>query len=244
VWYLGINADQYPAFKKREVRQAVAMAIDMDNIVNKVLSGVNQKATGIVPPGVFGHREKTKQLPFNPAKAREQLAAAGYPNGQGIPELTVNFREARPDIALVATQIASDLKKNLNLNVKLQTLEWRTYLEKHNSKTMPFFHMRWAADYLDAENFLSTLLASYGPENKLNYANPAYDKLTMAADTSPDEAARLRDYAAAEDIVLQDAVFIPIYFQRDIELIRPRVKGLEESVFGHLPHRTVSLDAK
>jgi ABC-type oligopeptide transport system substrate-binding subunit len=242
IWYVGLNVNMYEPFKKKEVRQAVAHAIDRKNIVENVLGGVNQEATGIVPPGVFGHRDRSALLDYNPAKARELLAKAGYPDGKGLPEFTITFRDSRPDIQLVAAQVASDLKKNLNMNVKLQTMEWRSYLEKHTASKLPFFHMRWAADYLDAENFLSTLLAGYGPENKLNYRNPAYDALTSKADTISDESERLKLYAQAEDLVLQDCPFIPIYFQRDAELIRPRVKGLRESVFGHLPHTTVSLD--
>jgi ABC-type oligopeptide transport system substrate-binding subunit len=101
--------------------------------------------------------------------------------------------------------------------------------------------MRWAADYLDPENFLSLLLADYGAENKIYYNNDAYDALTSAGDASQDPEERKRLYAQAEDIVLQDAAFVPIYFQRDAELISPRVHGLRESLFGHLPHTTVSL---
>jgi ABC-type oligopeptide transport system substrate-binding subunit len=96
--------------------------------------------------------------------------------------------------------------------------------------------MRWGADYLDAENFLSTLLASYGNENKVNYVNPKYDDLCRRADSSQDPEERKRLYAQAEDLVLHDAPYIPIYFQRDAELIRPSVKGMRESLFGHLPH--------
>jgi ABC-type oligopeptide transport system substrate-binding subunit len=241
VWYIGLNVDMYEPLKKKEMRQAIARAIDTENIVKNVLGGVNEKANGIVPPGVFGHRDNPKLLTYDPKAARELIAKAGYPEGKGLPEFTITFREARPDIQLVAAQVASDLKKNLNMNVKLQTMEWRSYLEKHNKSAIPFLHMRWAADYLDAENFLSTLLASYGPENKLNYKNPAYDALTAKADVSLDEAERQKLYGEAEDLVLDDAPFIPIYFQRDAELIRPRVEGLRESVFGHLPHTTVSL---
>ena len=114
--------------------------------------------------------------------------------------------------------------------------------DKLNKKELPFYHMRWAADYLDAENFLSVLLATYGGENKTNYSNPEYDALTSRADSILDEPERLRLYAQAEDIVLQDAIFIPIYFQRDAELISPRVKGLRESLFGHLPHTTTRIE--
>ena len=242
LWYVGLNQDLYPALKNPKVRQAIAMSIDVDNIVDNVLGGVNKKATSIVPPGVFGHRPEAKGYDYDPEQARKLLAEAGYPDGKGIAPMELYHREARPDIALVATQVSTDLKKNLNISVTPRQMEWRAYLEKHNAKELPFVHMRWGADYLDAENFLSTLLAGYGPENKMNYNNPAYDALTRKGDTTLNEAERLAAYAAAEDIVLKDVVFIPIYFQRDAELISPRVKGLRESLFGHLPHTGVSME--
>lgn len=241
MWYIGLNNNIYPPFKDRRVRQAVAMAIDVDDIVNNILGGMNKKADGIVPPGVFGHQDNPNSLKFDVVKAKQLLSEAGFPDGKGLPNFELTYREARPDIQIVATKVASDLQKNLGMNVTLRTMEWRAYLDKHTAKKMPFFHMRWAADYLDAENFLSTLLATYGPENKVFYSNPQYDALCQKADTSLDSAERIKLYAQAENIALQDAPFVPIYFQRDAELINPRVKGLRESAFGHLPHTTVSL---
>ncbi|CAN5373127.1 ABC transporter substrate-binding protein [soil metagenome] len=241
-WYIGMSLKGYAPFKDVRVRQAVAQAIDVDNIVDNILGGVNKKADGIVPAGVFGHRDSgQKTWKYDPEAARKKLAEAGYPDGKGLPDFEMSFRESRPDIALVAQQVASDLKKNLNMNVTLRTMEWASYLTKNNKKQIPFFHMRWAADYLDAENFLSTLLASYGHENKVYYSNPQFDALCREADTSLDEKKRLELYGKAEDIALQDAPYLPIYFQRDAELISPRVKGLRESAFGHLPHTTVTL---
>lgn len=246
LWYIGLNLknppDGYAQFMNRKVRQAIGMAIDREKICNQVLDGINPLANSIIPPGVLGFRESARFLPYDVSAAKRLLAEAGYPGGKGFPKLTMFFREARPDISLVAEEVAGQLKTNLGITVSLQTMEWRSYLEKHNADAVPFFHMRWAADYLDPENFLSFLLAGYGPENHVTYHNPEFDALCAAADSEMDEAKRLEMYAKAEDIVLQDAPFIPIYFQRDAELIRPRVKGLRESLFGHLPHTTVYLE--
>jgi ABC-type transport system substrate-binding protein len=242
LWYVGINLKGYPPFEDRRVRQAIGMAIDKNRIVEEVLGGVNKVANSIIPPGIAGHRETgANVLAYDPSRAQKLLADAGFPGGKGMPELTMTFREARPDIRLVAEAVATDLKKNLNINVTLRQMEWRAYLEAHNRKEQRFFHMRWAADYLDAENFLSVLLATYGPENKVNYSNPEYDALTSKADGLMDQAERIKLYQQAEDIVLQDAPFVPIYFQRDAELINPRVQGLRKSIFGHLPHTTVTI---
>ncbi len=241
IYYLGLNQLTVPVFKDRRVRRALAMAVDKEKICSDQLSGLNVAATGIVPPGVPGHRDSAAALPFNVHEAKKLLAEAGFPDGKGFPELELTFREARPDVKLVAEAVASQLHQNLNIKVSLKTMEWKAYLDKYDNKQLTFYHMRWAADYLDPENFLSYMLATYGPENKHGYNNPEFDRLCRAADAGQDDAQRMADYATAEDIALQDAPWIPIYYQRDFELLSPRVKGLRESLFGHLPHTTVSL---
>jgi len=242
IYYVGFCQPALPVFKDRRVRRAFAMAIDKDEIANDTLGGINQKATGIVPPGVPGHRPNANAIPYDPEGARRLLAEAGFPGGKGFPALKLTFREKRTDIRTVAEKVASQLSRNLNIDVQLQTLEWGSYLNAWNNQKLPFFHMRWAADYLDPENFLSHMLATYGPENKIGYVNQEYDRLCSTADVMLDMEARLPLYAQAEDIALQDAPWIPIYYQRDAELINPRVKGLRTSLFGHLPHYTVSIE--
>lgn len=236
MFYVGFNLNMIPALKDRKVRQALAMAIDKDKIVNQTLGGLDKRADSIVPPGVFGYRDKVNGLPYDVAKAKQLLAEAGFPDGKGFPKLEMSFRNNRPDIRLVAEAVGAEWDKNLGIKTTFRPLEWATYLDIHNKKQMPLFHMRWGADYLDAENFLSTLLASYGNENKISYANPQYDALCRQADTSEDPELRKKLYGQAEDIALQDAPFVPLYFQRDAELIRPTVKGIRDSLFGHLPH--------
>lgn len=241
-WYIGFNCDKVPALKDPRVRRALGMAIDKKTIVDGILGGQNTIANGIVPPGVFGYREDVKGLPFDVNAAKALLAQAGYPGGKGIGEIEFSYRDGRPDVELVAQAVQQQWKEALGVSITLQKREWGSYLQKYNAKDLPAFHMRWGADYLDAENFLSTLLASYGGENKISYKNARYDALCREADTILDEAKRKELYAQAEDLVIQDAPFIPIYFQKDAELIRGNVKGLRESLFGHLPHTTVSID--
>jgi oligopeptide transport system substrate-binding protein len=241
IYYVGLNQVMIPQFAKREVRQAIAMAIDKDFIVNEILGGQNLRADSILPPGVLGHRDKANSLPFDVAKAQELLAKAGYPGGKGFPDIKIAYRDGRPDVQSVADNIAQQLKQNLGLNVGQEKIEWTAYLNRNNAKKNPFFHMRWAADYLDPQNFLSLMLSTKGSENKIYYSNPEYDALCDQADREMDEKKRLDLYAKAEDIVLQDAPWVPIYFQQDAELISPRIQGMRDSLFGHLPHYKVSL---
>ncbi|MGV3615308.1 MAG: ABC transporter substrate-binding protein [Fimbriimonas sp.] len=243
MYYMAMNVGTYGPFKDPRVRQAFAMAIDKETIVKEVLGDVNEIANAIVPPGLPSHRKDAPAYKFDPAKAKELLAQAGFPNGKGLPTLVLSHRDGQPDVRLVAETLVTQLRQNLGVEAKTQMTPWNAYLDQHNRKKLDFFHMRWGADYPDPENFLSTLLASYGNENKINYKNPAYDALCMQADTMVNnDEARWKLYNQAEDIVLKDAPFVPIYFQRDAELISPRVKNMRESVFGHLPHTTTTLE--
>lgn len=249
IFYVGMNQRVYPAFKDVRVRRAFAMAIDKHSIVQNVLGGLVNEANSIVPPGVPGHRENAATIPFDPAGARKLLAEAGYPGGKGLPKFLMEVRQEIKDYRDVAEAAAMDLQKNLNIQVETSPTEWATYLAKRNKWQVGLFHMRWAADYLDPQNFLSMMLGTYsenppfGPENRMDYSNKEFDRLCKQADTMVGhEEERLKLYAQAEDIVLQDAPWVPIYFQRDAELISPRVKGLRTNLFGHLPHYTVSLE--
>jgi len=243
-WYVGFAPNAYEPFKNREVRRAFAMAIDPEEIVRDVLGGVNQVALGVLPPQIPGFREKPNHLPFDPAEAKRVLAAAGYPDGKGLPPLLMNFRDGRPDVEKVAVAVQAQIKKNLGVEVTLGKMEWTAYLAKRDKGGLQMFHMRWGADYLDPENFLTLLLTTNAPENKMGYSNPEVDRLCAEADIMPAGPERDAKYAQAEDLILQDAPWRPIYFQRDAELISPRVKGLTESVFGHLPHVNVELVAQ
>lgn len=241
-WYLAFNTKFYPPFADKRVRQAFCLAVDTKKIVDETLGGLNQVADGILPPGVAGHRDNAKLLGFDPARAKALLAEAGYPGGANLPDLQLFFRIDREDIKLVAQAIQSQLETNLGVKMSLRPLEWGTYLAQNNKKMLPMYHMRWGADYLDPQNFLSTLLTTNGPENKQHFSDPEVDKLCDQADVMMnDDQKRMALYAQAEDLVLQDAAWLPIYFQKDAELISPRVHGLRESLFGHLPHTKVTL---
>ncbi|MGC4042706.1 MAG: peptide ABC transporter substrate-binding protein [Armatimonas sp.] len=239
-FYLGINQTNYAPFKNKKVRQAFAHAIDKDAIVKNVLLGVNQKAEGVLPKGIPGFDPNLKGLNYDPAKAKALLAEAGFPDGKGLPPLTLSFREQVSDLRKTAEVVKEQLAQ-IGVNVNLQEMEWAAYLKMNNDNKHDFFHMRWSADYIDAQNFLSLLLATGAPENHTGYSNPAYDALCKEADASTDPKKRLELYHKAEEIVVDDAPWVPLYFQKDMELMKPHVTGIRDSLMGHLPHITTEI---
>ena len=239
-FYLGMNQTQYPPFKDKRVRQAVAYAVDKDALVATVLQGVNEKAGGVLPKGMPGYDPTITGMGYDPKKAKALLAEAGFPEGKGLPPLTLTFREKQPDLSKTAEVVKEQLGA-VGIPVNLNEMEWGAFLKKTDNREVAFFHMRWGADYLDPQNFLSVLLTSTAPENRTGYSNPAYDKLCAEADGSTNHEKRLALYNDAEKIVVDDAPWVPIYYQKDLELIKPYVTGIRDCLMGHLPHTTVEV---
>lgn len=238
IWYVGFAPKVYEPFRDRRVRRAFAMAIDKDRIIKQGFDSINQKAEGIVPPAVPGHDPNFKGIQFNPEEAKRLLAEAGYPNGRGMPPLKMYYRADRHDPKVVSEMVAQDLRANLGITVELAPTEWKALLELRTKGELPFFHLRWGADYLDPQNFLSFMLHSNAKENTLGWSNQEFDWRCDRADSLPidQQAERFRLYREAERIAVEDAIWIPIYFQRDLELVRPGVTGIRRSSMGPLPH--------
>ena len=241
IWYVSMNQNEYAPFKDKRVRQAFAMAIDKDRIIKDVFDNLNERAEGIIPPGVPGYDASFKGLPYDPAGATKLLADAGFPNGTGLPALKMNFRVDRADARNVAQAIQQDLDKNLGVKFGLQGLEWGTMLKLRSDGKLPFVHLRWHADYPDPQNFLSFMLRTGARENTIGYSNPTFDSLCDRADHLMNQSERLKLYAQAMRIVVDDAPWIPIYFQRDLELKRPELTGIRRSLMGPLPLTTADI---
>lgn len=243
VYYLALNRKAYAPFGDRRVRRAIALAVDKSEIVRTIHEGVPRQANGIIPPGVPGHDESYAGLAHSASGAGALLREAGYPGGQGLPPLTLNFRASEDDLRNTAVAVAGQLQRHLGLQVRLEEVEWGDFLGRRNRGEMGFYFLRWAADYLDPQNFLSTMLHSRAPENTLGYANPEFDRLCETADVMQEPGARLATYRLAERIAVEDAPWVPIYFQQDVELWNPRLAGVEDCAMGHLPHKRTHFTA-
>jgi oligopeptide transport system substrate-binding protein len=241
VYYAALNQTGFPPFKDRRVRQAFSHAVDKDRICSTVLLGVNQRAAGILPPGVPGYDPQFTGLVYDVTKAKSLLAAAGFPEGRGFPPLTLTFRERMPDIKRVCEVMAEMLRTNLGIDVTLRELEWGKFLGERNHGAMPFYFLRWAADYLDPQNFTSVMLRTGAPENRIGYNSPEFDRLCDQGDVEQDPAKRLALYRRAQSIAVTDAPWSPVYFQKDVELWNPRLRGVEDSLMGHLPHKRTTI---
>ena len=240
-YYVGLNQKAFPAFKDVRVRQALAYATDKKKITQVVFGGNRDTAEDILPKGIPGYDPNFKGLPYDPAKAKALLAAAGFPGGKGFPTVPVYFRADFPDLAKTVDLIRQMWQDNLGIKVEARQKEWSALLDQQNKNVLESYHIRWAADYLDQQDYYSVLLRTGSSENHVVYSNPLYDKLCDAADISQNPAQRSALYRKAARIIADEVPMIPLYYQKDVELVKPNVKNLDDGLMGHLPYKHLTL---
>jgi oligopeptide transport system substrate-binding protein len=241
--HYGINTRIKP-LDDRRVRQALVYAIDREAIVSEVWLGRYALAKGILPPGTLGFNPKLKGYPYDPAKARELLAQAGYPGGKGLPAVTIWSSVRSDEILREHERIRKDLDA-VGITAEFQyNADWPSFSKAMAERKLPIFLRAWFADVPHPDNFLTKLFHSASPWNYAGYANPGVDVLFDRARAEPDMARRVEIYRQAEELVMDDAVVIPVWHQTYERLFQSYVKGVEVSGLGdgYIPFRKVWLE--
>ncbi|MCK4721198.1 ABC transporter substrate-binding protein [bacterium] len=227
VYNLGFNCEKPPFKDNPTLRRAFCHAVNREFLINTVLSGVGTEATSIVPLGIFGYDAGLTGYEYNEELAKELLDEAGYPNGDGLPEITLWFdnRPPRPDIC---QSVQQDFAR-IGVNIVLKQLEWDAFLSAVDVGEPAFFQLTWLADYPDPENFLWVLLHSdqWGPPgNGTRYKNDEFDRLIDEAGVITDQARRWELYAEAERIAFEDAPWLLLFWNECTILVAPEVRDL------------------
>ncbi len=240
-FYIGLNQKAFPAFKDVRVRQALAYATDKEKIRHVALNDRNDLAQDILPEGIPGYDPNFRGIPYDPAKARVLLASAGYPGGKGFPSIPMTYRESYPDLAKTVDLLRQMWADNLGVKIVPRVSEWGAMLAREDQNVLECYHIRWAADYLDPQDYYSTLLRTGSIEDHVVYSNPQFDALCDRADVEQNKTKRMALYRQAARIAADEAPMIPLYYQKDIELVKPYVHNIDDSLMGHLPYKHLTL---
>lgn len=223
------KADLQPFGTNKLLRQAISYALDREYLCDKVLEGRGIPAIGVLPPGLFGCKADRPVLSKDIEKAKSLLAQAGFPNGQGLPVLTILHRNDL-NTRMTAQVVAEDLQK-IGINVELQARDWNAFTGAVEIEPKQAFLLGWVADYNDPDNFLYVLFntAQWGaPGNHTWFSNPKVDELTEKARNLTDMKDRIPLYHQAEDIILDECPWICTYHARNVILLRKNVTGIRE----------------
>lgn len=238
VEYFGFN-HTFELFQDKRIRKAFNYAIDRKKFVTFVLQGDGLEADkGIVPPGFEGFDyENLNGFDYDPDLARTLLAEAGYPNGEGFPEIMLQLNSGGENNIRVAEAIQSMLKEVLGLNIKLNIMPMAEHYEKVETGNAVFWRTAWLADYPDPENFINLLYGGNVPDdphekaylNSERYISTKYDSLVDLARREMDQSKRNVLYRMADQVQLDDAAIIPLYYNEYTRLLHSNVRNFAQN---------------
>lgn len=243
VTYYAFNHEN-KLFQNKKLRAAMSLAYDRAEENKLFYSSTGILAQSVIPPGLKGHEKEFSNpwVKFNLQKAKQLLREAGYPEGKGLPDITLdttNSTQARQQ----AEHFTLSMKR-LGINIKVQINTWPELTNKvHRSQHM-IYPMAWMADYPDAENFLSLL---YCPNkapgsNGANYCNSDYDKMYKEVSRMQDSPERTKLYEKLNHFAASEIPWLFALHRTRHHLVHSWVKNFKYTEFNSTQAQYLDVD--
>jgi peptide/nickel transport system substrate-binding protein len=231
--YIGILIDESmdkvknSPLKQKALRKAINYAFDREKLIKYFHNNIGVPANaGFIPAGLSSYNpKKVKGYYYNPEKVNQLLTEAGYPNGKGLPDITLHTTE---NFIEIVEFIQGQLSES---NIKLKiSMENATVLKTGVAKNeFNMFKKSWIGDYADEENFMSLFYSkNFSPEgfNYTHYKNPDFDRLFEMANSEQNDSIKISLYQQMDQMVIDDAPIIPLYYDQIIRLVKPNISNL------------------
>ncbi len=244
--YLGILVDSANALVKnspmrsKKIRQAINYGFDRRKMILYLRNSLGTPAeSGFVPMGLPSFDSSVvKGYNYNPAKTKQLLAEAGYPDGKGLPAIKLLTVAIYADMA---NFIAKQLEES-GIPVQVEVVQKSLLLTMTSSSTAAFFRASWIADYPDAENYLSVFYSKNpAPPNYTRYKSASFDEAFEKAIREDNDSIRYKLYQQADKIMIEDAPVVPLWYDKVVWLVQPGVKGFLPNALNLLELRRVKL---
>lgn len=226
--YLGILQGDEQAnvgLRNKKVRQAINCAFDREEMVKYLRNNIGRAATaGFIPEGLPAFVD-TVYNAYNPERALQLLKEAGYPNGKGLPEIVISTSSDYLDFC---EYIQGSLSA-IGIVAAVDVGPPSTLRKQMSASQLSFFRGSWIADYADAENYLSLFYSENfcpGGPNYTHFKNHTYDSLYRIAIAETDLNRRLSLYRRMDAMIMDEAVIIPLYYDRVLRFTHKNVEGL------------------
>ncbi|MCP9750352.1 ABC transporter substrate-binding protein [Ferruginibacter sp. HRS2-29] len=228
--YIGILMDTANSLvasspmRLRKVRQAINYAIDRKKMMLYLRNSIGTAAeSGFIPQGLPSFdAQKVKGYFYDPARAKQLLAEAGYKDGKDLPQIKLL---TIPNYADLASYIANELKQS-GINVQVEVIQKSLLLEQTSKSQALFFRGSWIADYPDAENFLSVFYSKNpAPPNYTRYKNDQFDQLYERALAEVNDSARYEFYRQMDKLIIEDSPVIPLWYDMALHLVHTNITG-------------------
>jgi oligopeptide transport system substrate-binding protein len=229
-YFYRFNCTMKPLTDPR-VRQALVLAIDRREIIDRAARGGQKPARAFVPPGMKGY-EPAEGIPEDVDEARRLLAEAGHPGGKGLGELAILVNKGFDHVPL-AEVIQHQWRTHLGLDVRIEKVEWKVFLDKIHQLEYQIGRGGWYGDYVDPNTFLDMFVTD-GGNNETGWSNAEYDRLIAEAARETDSERRMAVLRRAERLLLQEVPIMPIYYYTAAFLVRPGLEGVEPNLLNRI----------
>ncbi len=237
-----------------KVRQAISYAIDREKLIEKVLSGeaYGPGIHGITPPSFREYdNSKIQGYSYDPEKAKQLLAAAGYPDGENFPTIKLELNSGGFRNTSIAFEVQKQLSNVLNINLELEIVSMSKLLDDRRYARGDMFRSGWIADYPSPENFLLLMYGRNVPEdtkepsilNTPRYRNEAFDKLFMQGVMGDSLSARYSAFAEAEQMMMNDAPLVILWYDEQYRLIQSNVQNFSINAMHYRDYSEVYIQA-
>ncbi len=231
LFYIGFDTVKAP-FDDVNVRRAFYHAVNKERIARLILRDMVKEAKGILPAGMPGYNEDLEGLDYGVQRAKELIATSTYIEASNLPPIILTVSGYGNNIPDYLGAIIQEWQQNLEVEVSVRQLEEEYFLYNLKQEKDDMFILGWIAYYPDPHNFLDTLFHTGSENNAFGYSNLSLDALLDQAAIEQDEAVRLSLYQQAEQLVVDDASCLPLWFGINYILVKPYVKGYELKPLG------------
>ncbi len=230
--YLGIVVDSsLPAVKSSplrllKIRQAINYGFDRRKMMTYLRNSIGMPAeSGFIPKGLPSFDSaKIHGYHYDPVRARELLKDAGFPEGSGLPVITLKTIDIYADLAGFISRQLEEIGMKIQVDITQKSL----LLEETAKSQAIFFRGSWIGDYPDAENYLSVFYSDNpAPPNYTRYNNPVFDVLYRNSLIENNDSIRYDDYRKMDQLVISDAPVVTLWYDEVIHLVNPAVSGFE-----------------
>ncbi|MCO6055910.1 ABC transporter substrate-binding protein [Pseudomonas sp. MOB-449] len=242
--FVGINS-QHPPLDKPQVRQAINLAFDKASYLKAVFEGSASAADGPYPPNTWSYAKDLPSYPHDPQQAKALLAEAGLKDGF---KTTIWTRPSgsllNPNPSLGAQLLQADLAK-VGIQAEIRVIEWGELIRRAKAGEHDLLFMGWAGDNGDPDNFLTPQFSCASVQSGLNFArycNAGLDKLIADGKTHTDPLERTALYGKAQQIIREQALWLPLAHPTAFALTRTEVQGYQVSPFGRQDFAKARLD--
>jgi len=223
----GLEASRDSPLLDKNVRRAINFGFNREKMMRFLRNNIGMAASsGFVPYGMPSFSsERVPGYRYDPDHARELLALAGYPMGEGLPGITLTTTSDYQDLCEYIQHELSEIGIRLNIEVNTGA----AFRDRMANGQLMFFRGSWIADYPDAENYLSLFYSmNFSPSgpNYTHFSLPSYDNLFEKALITLDDGARFRMYQQLDSIIIEEAAIVPLYYDQVLRFIPMELEGL------------------